>query len=754
MDKLFNLSVNKYTLWFLSKDLETKYDIKIREFGQTQEKIGTISVFCVQTIMAVCQGFQFYYSLQKMGRFKLVVEITLMSIILTCLLVEGLLLYLNKYRLIKGAFFMIGYWLVSCEASTGYTASSFAIVPISLPMITVSIYIGVAYNKSWVISTISTSIGVVYYVIRFLANVQSTLTLQSLTFIIAMLVVEMFAIYIFYYNEICLRKNFFSSHLMEEKKTAIKEILNMVPVPILQMKDGKVTLLNQSLKQILGITRNEDKDIKELRKLEREEKYKEYLSKMKNSDDPNCLSEMLSNLKTEQLTNKILTYEQSKEKLKFRVRAIEFMNLKTKIQIFVLEDLTYIERIQNEIKNKYQKILVASFSHDLLTPINGILGIIETLLFSVREAWLVKKLTVAKHSCQKLTFYVSLLKYYAIIEGNCLSSDNSSFNCIDIINECCTLFAKDIKKKKLEIITNFPSHSLYVTLDKMKYQQIMFALIENAEKHTFKGQIKIEIAKSSDEISFNVIDSGVGIIPTNLTHIFELYECSSQSNELNPQGIGISMYVCKKLAIIMGGDISVNSTLNKGTQFILNFPLSIINKEAHLSMSEVSDPQEEEKEKTSQRNLVVHQRNDSSEVFNIKRLNECECKTYLIVDDDPTNIVVLQEYLKSMKKTYDVAFNGQEAVEKVIEKLESTCCRMYKLIIMDINMPIMDGEEATRVIRKMKGLDISSECFIVGLTAAQIQDQAHKERFLKAGFNDMFCKPISRKQFKDVIDKY
>ena len=188
-------------------------------------------------------------------------------------------------------------------------------------------------------------------------------------------------------------------------------------------------------------------------------------------------------------------------------------------------------------KEKYQKILVASFSHDLLTPINGILGIIETLLFSVREAWLVKKLTVAKHSCQKLTFYVSLLKYYAIIEGNCLSSDNSSFNCIDIINECCTLFAKDIKKKKLEIITNFPSHSLYVTLDKMKYQQIMFALIENAEKHTFKGQIKIEIAKSSDEISFNVIDSGVGIIPTNLTHIFELYECSSQSNELNPQGI-------------------------------------------------------------------------------------------------------------------------------------------------------------------------------------------------------------------------
>ena len=154
----------------------------------------------------------------------------------------------------------------------------------------------------------------------------------------------------------------------------------------------------------------------------------------------------------------------------------------------------------------------------------------------------------------------------------------------------------------------------------------------------------------------------------------------------------------------MGGDILVSSTLNEETQFTLTFPSSIINTEQPLSLRELSNAKEEEEEEenvASQRNLVVYQNNGLSEVFTIERLNECKCKNYLIVDDDPTNISVLKEYLKSMKKTYDFAFNGQEAVDKVAQKLESNCCRMYKLIIMDINMPIMDGEEATRAIRKI-----------------------------------------------------
>ena len=196
------------------------------------------------------------------------------------------------------------------------------------------------------------------------------------------------------------------------------------------------------------------------------------------------------------------------------------------------------------------------------------------------------------------------------------------------------------------MITNYPSDSLYINLDKMKYQQIMFALIENAEKHTFKGQIIIEISSSANDINFIVKDSGVGIDSSNLDHIFELYGSNSHSNELNPQGIGLSLYVCRKLAIVMGGDILVSSTLNKETQFTLTFPSSIINTEqppSHRELSNAKEEEEEEEEKiTSDRRLVVHKRNDYSEVFNIKRLNECECKNYLIVDDDPTNIVVLQ----------------------------------------------------------------------------------------------------------------
>ena len=206
----------------------------------------------------------------------------------------------------------------------------------------------------------------------------------------------------------------------------------------------------------------------------------------------------------------------------------------------------------------------------------------------------------------------------------------------------------------------------------------------------------------------------------------------------------------------MGGDINVSSKEHLGTKFTLTFPATIVTNDPLASFVEVLNSSEEEEKVPSKRNLIVDedQLNKSSEIMKVQRINECNCKKYLIVDDDPTNILVLKEYLKSMNKTYDVAYNGKEALDKVIEKQSSDCCKNYHLIIMDINMPIMDGEEATRAIKKMNTSQNGSDCIIIGLTAAQIQDQAHKERFLKAGFNDMYSKPISRKQFKEIICKY
>ena len=193
---------------------------------------------------------------------------------------------------------MIGFYALCGETSRAYTASNFSITPVTLPIISIAIYIGIAYNKSWIVSSISITFGIIYFIVRFLSNTLTASGFQYLVFILCMAVLEMFAIYIFYYNEICLRKNFFNSQLIEEKKSSIKEILNMVPIPIVQSTNGIVTLLNKSIKEMLGITRNEDKEIKDLEKSEREEKYLFYLYQIKTIEENNSFKDLLKNNST------------------------------------------------------------------------------------------------------------------------------------------------------------------------------------------------------------------------------------------------------------------------------------------------------------------------------------------------------------------------------------------------------------------------------------------------------------------------
>ena len=114
MDKIFNISVNKYTQRFLSKELEIKYENKIKELGQTQEIIGTIIVFIYTGGGLILECFQLYFCMKGVGRFQLTVEITLLITIFLIILLEGLLLWLNKFRWIKGTFFIIGFIIVCC----------------------------------------------------------------------------------------------------------------------------------------------------------------------------------------------------------------------------------------------------------------------------------------------------------------------------------------------------------------------------------------------------------------------------------------------------------------------------------------------------------------------------------------------------------------------------------------------------------------------------------------------------------------
>ena len=196
--------------------------------------------------------------------------------------------------------------------------------------------------------------------------------------------------------------------------------------------------------------------------------------------------------------------------------------------------------------------------------------------------------------------------------------------------------------------------------------------------------------------------------------------------------------------------------ISKGTEFQFKLPLS------HNVSQEESKLASKKLEKRELRQSIISENEISEGEFGkstsrsliFRTKPSCNCIKYLVVDDDTTNISVLQSYFKSIKTKCDTAFNGEIAVSKVKANNNKKCCKGYKLIIIDINMPIMDGEEATRIIKRMAINMEIHDPLIVGLTAAQIQGESQREKFIQAGFEEVFNKPLSRKQFIKLFEEY
>jgi len=393
-----------------------------------------------------------------------------------------------------------------------------------------------------------------------------------------------------------------------------------------------------------------------------------------------------------------------------------------------------------------------------LTPTNGSIGLLEIAIEMSTSRKVVKKLKYVQKACIKLIFFVNLLKDYSLVENGFNHVNYSNFNLVKCINDCHDLFERDIRKKGLEFKERFQSPVMIVNSDKYKITQILFALISNAVKHTFSGSITVILNynENGNQFTITIEDTGTGIKTEDLKNVFQVFDISKQRNALNPQGIGIQLFVCKKMIDIMKGTITITSEFGKGTNFHLIFPCNMeaINQEDIHLIEPINSGRpmipEPSFNKLSSLNAIADESSFSSN--RIKR--KCKCKKYLAVDDDPTNIQVLQSYFKSMNLEADTAFNGQIAVDKVMEQNSRHCCNGYELILMDLNMPVMDGEEATRIIKnKIKDGQISPS-IIIAVTAAQIYQEDQREKFLNAGFTDIYSKPLSKKDFQSIIVKY
>ena len=377
-----------------------------------------------------------------------------------------------------------------------------------------------------------------------------------------------------------------------------------------------------------------------------------------------------------------------------------------------------VTRRTNEllIANRAKGDFLANMSHEIRTPLNAILGFISILKRDEKNASRKKYFDIVDNSGKTLLTIINDILDFSKIENGKLDIEKSCFNVKKAYEDVYSLFYEKAKEKdislSLELDENIP---LSVLGDVVRVKQIISNLLSNAIKFTPKdGKISIYVsyAKDSEHLSCSIKDSGIGISSENLQHIFSSFSQADSSTTRKFGGTGLGLSISKHLVELMSGSIGVKSVIDEGTTFTFDILL-----ETSKEMMEVD--------------------NEISDETQISFNNKTQI---LVVEDNKTNQMLLKMLLLDVNLSCDMAENGLEAVKKVQEK-------KYDLILMDENMPVMNGIEATKKIR-----ELNEKAPIVAVTANALKGD--KEKFIDAGMNDYLSKPIDNVEFIKVLQKY
>jgi PAS domain S-box-containing protein len=373
-----------------------------------------------------------------------------------------------------------------------------------------------------------------------------------------------------------------------------------------------------------------------------------------------------------------------------------------------------------EVANKVKSEFLASMSHEIRTPMNGIIGMIDLMLSNADSEHQKDSLKLVKLSAHNLLGIINNILDLSKVESGKLELDRNPFSLSDTIGATMKIFANQAEKRQVMLTWHISSSvPQRVIGDSVRLNQIIINLIGNAIKFTEKGAISFSIRKESQYegkalISFTVKDTGCGIGADKLGTIFDASSQAASSMTKRYEGSGLGLVISRKLVELMEGSIEAESVLGAGSTFRFVVPFDICEEPVC----------EGEKKADGRKNLPISER------------------SILVVEDESINRRVIVEYLTKLGHKVVPVQNGRMAVEAYQH-------HHFDIIFMDIQMPEMNGVDATKAIRQHDGGE--RKVFIIALTAYAMKED--KERFMAAGVDDYITKPIELEELSLAIER-
>ena len=412
-----------------------------------------------------------------------------------------------------------------------------------------------------------------------------------------------------------------------------------------------------------------------------------------------------------------------------------FKFTKKRIEVSLLEEK--VQKAEN-ISN-YKTMFLSSMSHDIRTPMNAIVGYINLALINLEnkvkiKQYLSKSLTASNHLLNLINEILDISR----IESGKINISNSECDLREIIQEIENIVTVQTssKRQSLTIESNNILHP-YVLCDKLHLNQILINILGNSVKYTQKeGEISLIVNEKtspdrensgSADFEFIIRDNGIGMSSDFMKKIFVPYS-RDRNVEEKVAGTGLGLSICKKLIETMGGNISIKSAECVGTEITVNLSFKIIEEGEYEKGKYVSL----QSEKNSHTPL------SSSE-------NKYDGRVLLLVDDNQFNREIAHEILEDAGFIIEEAINGQEAYEKVSTSVPG----YYSAVLMDIQMPVLNGYEATELIRQLPD-EYLSKIPVIAVTANAFNEDIQNAK--KAGMNAYIVKPISIPKLFKVLD--